>query len=95
MRSKFHREQRTRIVFQKEKIKTKLTNFRETLLAWEQRESMEQVEQWNENFVKPLMEAQKEDAKEHERSRSFLFLFRDVWRTQLKAVPYLLEKVPS
>ena len=57
MRSKFHREQRTRIVFQKEKIKTKVTNFQETLLAWEQRESMEQVEQWNENFVKPLMEA--------------------------------------
>ena len=33
MKSKFHREQRTRIVFQKQKIKTKVANFQETLLA--------------------------------------------------------------
>ena len=28
---------------------------------------MEQVEKWNEDFMEPLMEAQKEDGKEKER----------------------------
>ena len=30
---------------------------------------MGQVEKWNEDFMEPLMEAQKEDAKEKERGR--------------------------
>ena len=34
---------------------------------------MEQVENWNEDFLEPLMEAQKEDAKKRERVREFLF----------------------
>ena len=34
---------------------------------------MEQVEKWNEDFMEPLMEAQKEDVKKRERGREFLF----------------------
>ena len=34
---------------------------------------MEKVENWNEDFVEPLMEAQKEDTKEKEMGRKFLF----------------------
>ena len=30
---------------------------------------MEQVEKWNEDFMEPLMEAQKEGAKKRERGR--------------------------
>ena len=30
---------------------------------------MEQVEKWNEDFMEPLMEAQKEDVKNRERGR--------------------------
>ena len=30
---------------------------------------MEQVEKWNEDFMEPLMEAQKEDVKKRERGR--------------------------
>ena len=35
---------------------------------------MEQVQKWNEDFMEPLMKAQKEDAKKKkERGRNFLF----------------------
>ena len=44
---------------------------------------MEQVQKWNEDFMEPLIEAQKEDAKERERGR-----------TQLKAVNYFRKKAP-
>ena len=33
---------------------------------------MEQVEEWNKDFMEPLMEAQKEDTKEKERDRQVL-----------------------
>ena len=65
MKQKFQREQRTRIVFQKQKRKAKVPNF--------QGNSLEQVEKWNEDFIEPLMEAQKEDAKKREKGRKFLF----------------------
>ena len=35
---------------------------------------MEQVEKWNEDFIKPLMEAQKKDAKK-ERKEQRIFIF--------------------
>ena len=34
---------------------------------------MEQSENWNEDFMGTLMEAQKEDAKKRERGKEFLF----------------------
>ena len=34
---------------------------------------MEQLEKWNVEFMESLMEGQKEDAKEKERGREFLF----------------------
>ena len=34
---------------------------------------MKQVEKWNEDFMEPLMEAQKEDAKKREKCTEFLF----------------------
>ena len=34
---------------------------------------MEQVEKWNEDFMEPLMEAQKEDGEKRESGREFLF----------------------
>ena len=34
---------------------------------------MKKVENWNEDFMEPLMEAQKEDPKKRKRGREFLF----------------------
>ena len=56
---------------------------------------MEQVKKRNEDFMEPLMEAQKEDAKERERGREFLFEIRGVLKIQLKTVNYFLKKAPS
>ena len=43
------------------------------LYNWEQLGIMEQVENWYEDFMGSLMEAQKEDAKDRKRGREFLF----------------------
>ena len=43
------------------------------LYNWEQLGIMEQVENWYEDFMESLMEAQKEDAKDRKRGREFLF----------------------
>ena len=40
---------------------------------WEQLGIMEQVENWYEDFMESLMEAQKKDAKDRKRGREFLF----------------------
>ena len=43
------------------------------LYNWEQLGIMEQVENWYEDFMESLMEAQKKDAKDRKRGREFLF----------------------
>ena len=43
------------------------------LYNWEQLGIMEQVENWYEDFMGSLMEAQKEDAKDRKRGREILF----------------------
>ena len=76
MKSKFQREQRTRIVFQKQKRKAKVSNFQENSSAFQLRIAGKYGASWNMEwgfFMEPLMEAQKEDAKKRERSREFLF----------------------
>ena len=72
MISKFQRQQRKIIVFQKQKRKVKVPNFQGNSLAFQLRTAgklLEQGEKWNEDFMEPLMEAQKEDAKQRERGR--------------------------
>ena len=71
MKSKIQREQKTTIVFQKQK-KPKVPNFQENSLAFQLRTVGKYGASWNmgnEDFIEPLMEAQKEGAKKRERGR--------------------------
>ena len=86
MKSKFQRERRIRIVFQKQK-KGKSTKFSGKFISflnencwkvWSKLKSGMRI-----LWMEPLMEAQKEDAKEKERDREFL-----------KAVNYFRKKAP-
>ena len=43
---------------------------------------MKQVEKENEDSIKRLMEAQKEDANKRERDTDVLYSIRDIFRTQ-------------
>ena len=45
-------------------------------------ECMKQVEKENEDSIKRLMEAQKEDANKRERDTDVLYSIRDIFRTQ-------------
>ena len=74
MKSKFQREQRTRIVFQKQK-KAKVPNSQENSLAFQLRTFGKYEVSWKVEwgFYGTLMEAQKEDGEKRERGREFLF----------------------
>ena len=72
LESKFQREQRTKIVFQKQKRKAKVPNFQENSLALQLRLVGNYGASWKLEW-EPLMEAQKEDAKKRKKDREFLF----------------------
>ena len=68
----------------KKVFQTQVPNENNYPCKWEQLERMKQVEKENEDSIKRLMEAQKEDANKRERDTDFLYSIRGVFRTQSK-----------
>ena len=75
MKCKFQREQRIRIVFQKQKRRVKVPNFQESSLAFHMRTVGKYGASWKVEWglYGTFNGSAKEDAKEKERDREFLF----------------------
>ena len=67
--------------FKRKKERQKYQIFRKIYWPsnWEELGVMEQLEKWNEDFMEPLMEAQKEDAKRGKGAENFYFKSGAYW----------------